>query len=79
MLEGKVALITGAASGQGRAASVLFASHGASIAVVDIRDDDARTFAGEELRGGAPHAAPGAGDQRDLALESSSHVLLSGP
>ena len=34
LLEGKVALITGAASGQGRAASVLFAEHGARIAVI---------------------------------------------
>jgi 3-oxoacyl-[acyl-carrier protein] reductase len=41
LLEGKVALITGAASGQGRAASVLFAEHGARIAVIDINDDGA--------------------------------------
>ena len=40
-LNGKVALITGAASGQGRAASVLFAEHGASIAVADINDEGA--------------------------------------
>jgi NAD(P)-dependent dehydrogenase (short-subunit alcohol dehydrogenase family) len=39
MLEGRVALITGAGSGQGRAAAVLFASHGASIAVIDINDE----------------------------------------
>jgi len=39
MLDGKIALITGAASGQGRAASLLFAKHGASIAVVDINDE----------------------------------------
>ena len=42
MLDGRVALITGAASGQGRAAAVLFASHGASIAVIDVNDDGAR-------------------------------------
>src|SRR6476620_1928132 len=42
LLEGKVALITGAASGQGRAASVLFAEHGARIAVIDINDDAAK-------------------------------------
>jgi NAD(P)-dependent dehydrogenase (short-subunit alcohol dehydrogenase family) len=39
LLAGKVALITGAASGQGRAASLLFARHGARIVVVDINDD----------------------------------------
>jgi len=42
LLDGKVALITGAASGQGRAASILFAEHGASIVVVDIDDRGAR-------------------------------------
>ena len=42
LLDSKVALITGAASGQGRAASVLFAEHGARIAVADVNDDGAR-------------------------------------
>jgi NAD(P)-dependent dehydrogenase (short-subunit alcohol dehydrogenase family) len=42
LLDGKVALITGAASGQGRAASVLFAEHGARIAVADMNDVGAR-------------------------------------
>ena len=39
LLEGKVALITGSASGQGRAAALRFARHGAAIAIVDIADD----------------------------------------
>jgi len=38
LLEGRVALITGSGSGQGRAAGVRFAAHGAAIAVVDIDD-----------------------------------------
>jgi 3-oxoacyl-[acyl-carrier protein] reductase len=38
LLDGKVALITGAGSGQGRAASLLFARHGARIAVVDVNE-----------------------------------------
>ncbi len=41
LLEGRVALITGGASGQGRAASVLFAEHGARVVVADIDDDGA--------------------------------------
>ena len=54
MLEGRVALITGAASGQGRAAALLFASHGASIAVIDVNDEGAReTVALIENEGGA--------------------------
>jgi 3-oxoacyl-[acyl-carrier protein] reductase len=36
-----VALITGSASGQGRAAALRFAEHGAAIAVIDIDDDGA--------------------------------------
>jgi 3-oxoacyl-[acyl-carrier protein] reductase len=38
LLDGKVALITGAGSGQGRAGSILFAEHGALIVVIDIDD-----------------------------------------
>ena len=37
-LEGKVAIITGAAAGIGRAASVMFAREGATVAVTDIND-----------------------------------------
>jgi len=36
LLDGRVALITGAGSGQGRAAAQLFAAHGARIAVLDV-------------------------------------------
>jgi NAD(P)-dependent dehydrogenase (short-subunit alcohol dehydrogenase family) len=41
LLDGRVALITGGASGQGRAASVLFAHQGARIVVADLDDDGA--------------------------------------
>ncbi|MGH2851830.1 MAG: SDR family NAD(P)-dependent oxidoreductase, partial [Solirubrobacteraceae bacterium] len=37
-LEGKVTIVTGAASGIGRAASQLFAAAGASLALID-RDE----------------------------------------
>jgi NAD(P)-dependent dehydrogenase (short-subunit alcohol dehydrogenase family) len=35
-LEGKTAIITGAGSGQGRAAAILFASEGANVVVADV-------------------------------------------
>jgi len=38
LLDGRGALITGSGSGQGRAAAVLFAEHGARVAVIDIND-----------------------------------------
>ena len=38
-LEGKVALITGSASGMGKASALLFAEQGARLAVIDINDE----------------------------------------
>jgi len=53
LLDGRAALITGAASGQGRAASVLFAEQGASICVADINDEGSKeTVAMVEAVGG---------------------------
>jgi 3-oxoacyl-[acyl-carrier protein] reductase len=53
LLAGRVALITGAASGQGRAAARLFAKHGALIVVADIDDAGAaETVAMVEDAGG---------------------------
>jgi NAD(P)-dependent dehydrogenase (short-subunit alcohol dehydrogenase family) len=56
-LAGRVALITGSGSGQGRAAAQLFAEHGAAIVVVDIDDDGAgETVARIEGNGGGAFA-----------------------
>jgi len=38
--EGKVALVTGGASGIGQATALLYAAHGAKVIVSDIRDND---------------------------------------
>jgi len=39
LLEGETAVVTGAASGLGRAISLTFAEHGADVVVADIRED----------------------------------------
>jgi NAD(P)-dependent dehydrogenase (short-subunit alcohol dehydrogenase family) len=46
-LAGKTAVVTGAGSGIGRAAAVLFAREGAAVAVVDLNAEAAKDTAGE--------------------------------
>jgi NAD(P)-dependent dehydrogenase (short-subunit alcohol dehydrogenase family) len=46
-LEGRIALVTGAGSGIGRAIVKLFAAEGASVYVTDVDGEAARTVAGE--------------------------------
>jgi 3-hydroxybutyrate dehydrogenase len=46
-LEGKVALITGAASGLGKAIAELYAQHGASVAIADINQQAADAVAAQ--------------------------------
>jgi acetoin reductase-like protein len=51
--ESKVAIITGAASGMGRAMALAFAAEGATVVVADLNEDGARAVVGEiESKGG---------------------------
>ena len=53
VLDGKVAIITGAATGIGRASALLFARAGARVVVADMRDDElAKTAAAVRDAGG---------------------------
>jgi NAD(P)-dependent dehydrogenase (short-subunit alcohol dehydrogenase family) len=57
LLEGKVAVITGAGSGVGRAASLLFARHGAKVLAADLNGDTvAETVAQVRAEGGVAAA-----------------------
>ena len=51
-LDGKVALITGGASGMGMVASKLFASEGAAVVLTDVADDAGEAVAAEIETGG---------------------------
>jgi NAD(P)-dependent dehydrogenase (short-subunit alcohol dehydrogenase family) len=55
-LDGKVAIITGAASGIGRATSLLFASEGAAVVITDVNQSGGQAVADEIARSGGRSA-----------------------
>jgi NAD(P)-dependent dehydrogenase (short-subunit alcohol dehydrogenase family) len=73
LLEGKACVITGAVSGVGRSSAVLFAEHGASVVVGDVRDEWAQeTVALVEEVGGAAVAV-----HCDVSKEADVEALIA--
>ncbi|MFL6253556.1 MAG: SDR family oxidoreductase [Pyrinomonadaceae bacterium] len=58
LLEGKVAIINGAARGIGRACAELFAAHGARVVLSDIDEEPARAAADALKGAGSEFASP---------------------
>ena len=52
-LEGKIAIITGASAGIGKATALLFAKEGASLGLIDINLDGGREVCEEIRKSGA--------------------------
>jgi NAD(P)-dependent dehydrogenase (short-subunit alcohol dehydrogenase family) len=71
-LEGKVALITGGASGMGKVASQLFASEGAKVVLTDVSDDAGETTAAEIVAAGGQAAYVHA----DVSMESDAQAMV---
>ena len=71
-LEGKVALITGAASGMGKIAASLFAREGAAVVVADVADDAGNETAREiESAGGRAHYV-----RADVSSASEAEAMI---
>ena len=72
-LEGKVALITGGASGMGMIASQLFAAEGASVVLTDVADDAGQTVA-ERISGAGGRAAY---VHADVSSEADARAMVA--
>ena len=73
-LEGRIAVITGGASGMGQASALRFLDEGASVVIGDLNEENgAKTMALIEERGQAARAAFVSGD---VALEADCEALI---
>ena len=73
LLPDKVALVTGAASGQGRAAALLFGTHGARVVVADIND----AGAAETIRALEEHGAEGFAIHADVSVRTDIDAMVA--
>jgi NAD(P)-dependent dehydrogenase (short-subunit alcohol dehydrogenase family) len=72
-LTGKVAVITGAASGMGRAAAILFAAKGANVVLADLNAKGGEEAAAEASAGGAKSVF----QRADVSQEADVEALIA--
>jgi NAD(P)-dependent dehydrogenase (short-subunit alcohol dehydrogenase family) len=72
-LDGKVAVITGAASGMGKAAALLFASEGARVVLADLNVAGGEASAHEASQAGGPCVF----QRTDVAAEADVEALVA--
>lgn len=74
-LAGRVAVVTGAGQGLGRAIAIRYAAEGASVAVVDINESTARAVADEITAGGGTAIAVACDvSQRSAVNDASARI-----
>ena len=77
-LPGKVAVITGAGSGIGRATALLLARHGAKVHVADLNGDAARAVVAEILAAGGSAVAHQVDVSEPGAVEALADTIFDG-
>src|SRR3954452_1660407 len=77
-LDGKVAIITGAAQGQGEGAARAFVAEGAQVVIADIADDLGKALA-EELGESAHHVHLDVSDEQSWRAAVDEAVATFGP